>query len=230
MPCLLFKLYDKIAFAMDIYWFGQAFFKLKGKSAALLIDPFDPNVTNLKFPKPSELEADACLVTHSHPDHSNTKDLPGVSLVIEGSGEYETKGVAISGVSTFHDKVKGQDRGKNIVYHIEMDGLNLVHLGDLGHTLSDEKVSEIGECDILMVPVGGVYTIESKEAAEVVAQLEPKVIVPMHYLLPGLKAPLEGVEKFLKEMGEEGLTAQNKLTVSKDKLPEEPTVVLLNKM
>jgi L-ascorbate metabolism protein UlaG (beta-lactamase superfamily) len=216
---------------MDIYWYGQALFKLKGKSATVVIDPYDPEMIGLKAPKPSELEGiDAVLVTHPHKDHSNTALLSGEPIVINGPGEYEIKGVSITGVGLYHDKTQGSERGKNTVYHLSIDGLNIVHCGDLGHTLTDEQISEIGATDILLVPVGSVYTIDGKEASEVVAQLEPKIIIPMHYGgLPGLKPPLEGVDKFLKEMGAEQVVPQNKFTVTKDKLPDEPTVVVLNK-
>lgn len=221
-----------IKIPMDIYWYGQALFKLKGKTATLVIDPFDPDMIGLKAPKPSELEeVDAVLVTHQHGDHNNTSLLPGQPLIINGPGEYEIKGASITGVGLYHDKNQGAERGQNTVYHINLEGLNIVHCGDLGHTLTDEQVDEIGATDILLVPVGSVYTIDAKDAAEVVAQLEPKVIIPMHYGgLPGLKPPLEEVGKFLKEMGAENVVPQNKLTITRDKLPDEPTVVVLNKV
>ena len=213
---------------MDIYWYGQALFKLKGKNATIVVDPFDQAMIGLKLPKPAELEADAVLVTHSHGDHSFVEAVGGDPLKVLGPGEYEIKGVSINGISVFHDKTQGSERGKNTVYHIEMDGLDIVHVGDLGHTFTEEQIQEIGNTDILLIPVGSVYTINAKEAAEVVTQLEPKIIIPMHYGgLPGLKPPLEGVENFLKEMGAENVTPVVKLTITKDKLPEEPQVVVL---
>lgn len=213
--------------SMDIVWFGQACFKLKGKEASAVIDPYDSEFTGLKLPK--DLEANLSLKTHDHQDHSNLAAVSGEEVQISGPGEYEVKGISVVGVSTFHDKTEGSERGKNVVYNIEVDGLNIVHLGDLGHTLSEEQVLEIGTTDVLLIPVGGTYTIDAKDAAEVVAQLEPKIIIPMHYALPDLKFPLEGVDGFLKEMGAENITPVNKLTITKEKLPEEPQVVLLNK-
>lgn len=216
---------------MDIYWYGQAFFKIKGKTSTVVIDPFDPDFTGIKPPKQSELEGvDAVLVTHSHKDHNNLSIISGTPVIISGPGEYEVKGNSIVGVSTYHDKSEGKERGKNTVYHIDIDGLNVVHLGDLGCSLSEEQVSEVGNTDILLVPVGGTYTIDGKEASEIVSQLEPSIIIPMHYGgVQGLKFPLEGVDKFLKEMGAENVTPQNKISVTKDKLPEEPQVMVLNK-
>lgn len=212
---------------MDILWHGQACFKIKGKVASILIDPFDPKVTNLKGPK--DFSADVILKSHDHADHNYTAEVTGEPVMIAGPGEYEAKGVMIVGVSAFHDKVEGAERGKNTLYNIQVDGLSIVHLGDLGHLLTEEQIAEIGNADILMIPVGGFYTIDSKEAAEVVAQLEPKIIIPMHYSIDGHNSNLAGVENFLKEMGAENVTPLPKLSITKDKLPDEPQVVVLTK-
>lgn len=212
---------------MEITWFGQACFRLKGKTASVIIDPFDPDIVGLKLPK--DLTCDIALQTHDHPDHNFLKAIPPNALKITGPGEYEAKSIAISAISVFHDNKEGTERGKNIVYNVEIDGLNIVHLGDLGHFLTQEQLDAIGNCDILLIPVGGTYTIDSKRATEVVSQLEPKIVIPMHYALEGLKFPLESVENFLKEMAAENIEAQPKLSITKDKLPEELQVVLLSK-
>lgn len=214
---------------VDIIWFGQAFFKLKGKTATVVVDPFDPDFTGLKFPK--DPSADVVLKTHDHQDHSNTKAIPGNPLVFEGPGEYESKGVVITGVKSFHDKSEGSERGLNTIYNIFLDGLNIVHLGDLGQDkLTENQVQEIDKTDILLIPVGSIYTIDGKVAAGIVSQLEPKIIIPMHFGgIEGLKFPLETVENFLKEMGTEGVEPVSKLSITKDKLPEEPMVVVLSK-
>lgn len=216
---------------MDIYWYGQACFKLKGKNAQVVIDPFDSEFTGLKLPK--DLTADIVLSTHSHQDHNNTKAVTsetGKPMVFDTLGEYEVSGVVITGISSFHDDSNGSERGKNSIFHLMFDGLNIVHLGDLGQSkLTEDQISQIGQTDILLTPVGGVYTINSKQATSIVSQLEPKIIIPMHYKIDGLKFDLEGVDGFLKEMGVENITPQQKLSISKDKLPEEPQVVVLNK-
>lgn len=213
--------------AMDIYWGGQALFKLKGKTSTVIIDPFSLE-TGLKLPK--DLQADSCLITHSHPDHNNPSALTGDPVVISGPGEYEVKGVAVTGVASFHDASSGSERGKNTIYHIYMDGLNIVHLGDLGQPeLTEEQVDEIGITDVLLIPVGGVYTITAKEAPSIISQLEPRIVIPMHYKIDGLKYELEGVENFLKEMGAENVVPAPKLSITKDKLPEETQVVVLSK-
>lgn len=212
---------------MDIFFYGQAMFKLKGKSATVFIDPYKEEFTGLKLPK--DLSANVALSTHDHDDHNNVDAITDTVLKISGPGEYEVNGVSITGVSTYHDKEKGAQRGRNTVYNISIDGLNIVHLGDLGHTLSEAEIEEIGATDILLVPVGSVYTIDAKTASDVVSQLEPKIVIPMHYGLPGLKFELEPLENFLKEMGFDTVEPLPKLSITKDKLPTEMQVVVLNK-
>lgn len=216
---------------MDIYWAGQAMFRLKGKNATLVLDPFDPDFVGLKFPK--DWQAEIVLSSHEHQDHNNTSSInsqTGAPAVFKDPGEYEVGGVVITGISSFHDNTSGSQRGLNTIFHLNFDGLNIVHLGDLGQSsLSEDQITQIGEVDILLIPVGSVYTIDGKAASEIVSQLEPKIIIPMHYFIEGLKFELDGVDKFLKEMGAEGLIAQPKLSVTKERLPEEPVVILLAK-
>lgn len=215
---------------MDIYWYGQACIKLKGKNASLIVDPFDPEFVGIKLPK--DLSSDIVLVTHGHPDHNNSKAvtaLEGSPMVFDKPGEYEANGVVITGIPSFHDNTSGSERGLNIIFHIMFDGLNLVHLGDLGQSkLTEEQLAQIGQTDILFIPVGSIFTIDAKVAAEIVSELEPKIIIPIHYKIPGLKFELEGVEGFLKEMGAENVIVVPKLTISKEKLPEEPQVIVLS--
>lgn len=217
---------------MDIYWHGQACFKLKGKNTSLIIDPFDPNFVGLKLPK--DLLADVVLVSHDHEDHNNAQAVVsadgGQAAEFNKAGEYEVGGVVITAISSYHDNSQGSDRGLNIIFHLLFDNLNIVHLGDLGQAqLSEEQITQIGEVDILLVPVGSIYTIDGKAASDIVAQLEPKIIIPMHYFYEGLKFQLDPVDKFLKEMGSENVSPQPKLSITKEKLPEEPQVVVLSK-
>lgn len=216
---------------VDIWWYGQACFKVKGKSVAVVFDPFDPDFVGLGKLK---LEADIVCVSHGHEDHNNVGAIKADDgrepFVILGPGEYEKSGANIIGVASFHDDSQGQERGTNTVYKLVIDGLTIVHMGDFGQKkLTQEQVEALTGCDVLMIPVGSVYTIAGSDAPQIIAQIEPKVIVPMHYKVPGLKPPLEGVEKFLASMGKEGLSPQPKLSISSDKLPEEPEVVLLQK-
>jgi L-ascorbate metabolism protein UlaG (beta-lactamase superfamily) len=171
-------------------------------------------------------------VTHQHPDHNNVQALKDQTLVVEGPGEYETKGVEILGIQTFHDKKEGNERGLNTVYVIRMDGISICHLGDLGHQLSDSQLEEINGVDILMIPVGGVYTIDAAEAVKVIDSIEPKIVIPMHYKIPGLAAEAAGLHKideFCSEMGISKNKVEEKLVIKKKDLPSEETKVVLLK-
>lgn len=212
---------------MEITYLGHSSFRLKGKQVAVVTDPYGD--IGIKFPK--HVTADIVTVSHDHDDHNNAEAIEGNPFVILGPGEYEVKGVGIVGVSVFHDDQKGVKRGKNTIYRIEIDDLSVVHLGDLGHTLSSTEVDKLDGVDILLIPVGGFYTIDAGKAVEVVSAIEPSVVIPMHYNRTGLNqslfASLTPVSTFLKEMGKEGLSKIAKLTISKDKLPEELQVVVL---
>lgn len=215
---------------MEIQFFGHSCFRIKGKSIILITDPFDPATTGLKFPKTF---ADIITVSHPHPDHNFVAGVKGTKrrpqpFVVSAPGEYEIGGVGILGIPSFHDTQKGKERGKNTIFLINMEEIRLVHLGDLGEELSEEQVEKIGEIDILFIPVGGKYTIDSKKALGVVNALEPKVVIPMHYKLPHLSFDLAPVEDFLKLLGAEGINPLPKFIISKEKLPEERQVVVLD--
>lgn len=213
---------------MEITHLGHSSFKIRGKQVVLVTDPFDPDMVGIKFPK---LQADVVTVSHKHRDHSFKSAVEGTPLIIAGPGEYEVKGAKIIGVSTFHDSQNGEVRGKNTVYRLEIDGVSLVHCGDLGHKFDDGQLETLDGANILLVPVGGFYTIDASVASEVVSQIDPDIIIPMHYNDSRLKqenfGKLTGVDVFLKQMGKEGITPQQKLTITKDRLPNEPLVVVL---
>ena len=214
-----------------IVWAGQSCFEIsvsegKDHSATIVIDPFGD--IGLKMPS---FTADVLLTTHDHQDHSNIKAVTGEPKIFDGPGEYESKGVVVTGVKSFHDNSGGSERGLNTIFNVIIDGIRIAHLGDIGQAeLTEAQIEEIDNVDILLVPVGSVYTIDAKGAAGIIAQLEPKMVIPMHYGgVEGLKLPLDPVEKFLKEMGAENVIPVPKLTITKDKLPEETEVVLLSK-
>ncbi len=218
---------------MDLYWYGQACFKIKGKNTTVLIDPFDPSYTGLKLPK--DLQSDVVLSTHDHKDHNfvsaATTSQGSKPMTFDKPGEYEVAGVVITGINSFHDNSEGSERGKNTIFHLFFDGLDVVHLGDLGQNkLTEDQIAEIGQTDILLIPVGSIYTIDAKAASDIVSQLEPKIIIPMHYKIDGINFELDGVENFLKEMGVENISPQPKLSITKEKLPAESQVVVLSKV
>ena len=218
-----------IIWVMEISWFGHASFRLKGKETSVVTDPFKPGAVGLKFPS---VEADIVTISHGHEDHNYIAGVSGQPFVIEAPGEYEIKGVSVFGVACFHDAQQGKTRGPNIAYSIEIDGLRVCHLGDLGHKLTNSQIEELNGIDILLIPIGGTYTLGPKQAVEVITQLEPKIVIPMHYRIDGLDPrlsnQLSGVDAFLKEMGEEK-TAQPKLSITKDKLPEERELFILER-
>jgi len=213
---------------MEIKWFGQSCFELKGDKATLVIDPFEDKI-GLKLPK---LTADIVAVTHDHFDHNNVKAVSGDPFVITDPGEYEVKGISVSGIPTFHDEKGGQERGENTVYIIEVDGIRICHLGDLGHNLSDAQADMVDGVDILLIPVGGEYTIDAKKASEVTEQIEPRVVIPMHYQVQGLAGVkgLAKVDDFLSEMGVKDINKKDLLKVKKDKLPQDKTEVVVLKV
>ena len=202
---------------MTITWFGQSCFRIEAKEGSLLIDPFSKEI-GLKPPK---IKDDLVLVTHQHLDHNNIADINPEALLVDGPGEYERKGIQVQGILSYHDKSQGKERGLNTIYLIKAEEMTVCHLGDFGQgKLDDAQVEAIGDVDILLIPVGGTYTIDAKEAVEVISQIEPKIIVPMHYKIPDLKIDLDAPEKFIKEVG---LTPEkiDKLRISKKVLPVE---------
>jgi L-ascorbate metabolism protein UlaG (beta-lactamase superfamily) len=209
---------------MDITWLGHSCFRLKGSHATVITDPYSPGLGYV-LGKPT---ARIVTVSHEHPGHSYVEGVGGQPRVVNRPGEYEISEVLIIGIATFHDGERGKKRGKNIVYLMEIDEVAVCHLGDLGHVLTSEQIEDIGNVDVLLLPVGGVSTINAPMAAEVVRQLEPKVVIPMHYKTPALKVELEAVDRFLKEIGAKQVASQPKLSVNKSNLPLTSQVFLLD--
>ncbi|MBI4708647.1 MAG: MBL fold metallo-hydrolase [Candidatus Portnoybacteria bacterium] len=211
---------------MVITWYGQSCFKVQSGETVLFTDPFDKSIGLT----PPRGQANVVTISHHHYDHDNIESLASAEpFVVDGPGEYEVKGINITGVLTFHDLKEGKERGANTAYIIEIEGIKICHLGDLGQTkLSDQQLEEIDEVDILMIPVGGTWTIDGEEAVDIINEIEPKIVIPMHYKIPGLAIKLDGVDEFLKEMGIPKKETIDKLTIKKKDLPEEgPGVVVM---
>lgn len=227
---------------MTIQWFGQSFFKLntknqQGEDVVIAIDPLHKDY-GLKVP--TKFGADILLVTHGHKDHSNVDLIKNTTLsekpfLISGPGEYEVKGVMVYGIPSWHDDKQGAERGENIMYLMETEGVWIAHLGDLGQkTLENGQLEQLQGVDVLMIPVGGTFTINAKEAAGVISQIEPRVIIPMHYKIPGLTfygKSVEGIiddeKKFIKEVGLKPEVVEGKFRVTKKDLPQEETKLIL---
>ena len=182
----------------------------------MVTDPYNDDI-GMKMP---HFEADIVTISHDHHDHNNTGALRGNPFLIDTAGEYETKGVFVEGVESWHDSSDGKERGKNIIYRIEMEDISITHLGDLGHILDAKQLEKLEGTDILLIPVGGKYTINAAKAVEVISQIEPRIVIPMHYKVPGLKIDLDGVEKFIKELGIKP-RQEEKLKILKKDLPQE---------
>ncbi len=209
---------------MDITWHGHSCFTVKDKHVAVAIDPF----TDIGLKDPA-LTADILLVSHDHFDHANTAAVAGDPYVVDTPGEYESHGVMIEGIPTFHDAKQGAERGRNTIFSFRIGGTHLVHLGDLGHTLGEDTVERLGDVDILFVPVGGHFTIDAKAAAEVVKRVQPRITIPMHYQVPKLKVKeLKPVDAFLKEVGGKVRKLDQKLFKLKPAdLPEDDSLVVV---
>ncbi len=185
---------------MKVRWLGHAAFVFTAEDGTkVLTDPYVPGAYDgaVGYGKIEEV-ADIVTVSHEHADHNGARDLPGKPQVLKGSGEWAIKGVKIKGVATFHDPTKGKERGTNTIFIYEVDNLRLVHLGDLGHILDEGVLPVLGRVDVLLVPVGGVFTIDARQAAELVKMVKPRLVIPMHYKTPKLGFGIAGVEDFLK--------------------------------
>lgn len=206
---------------MNIVWYGQSCFKIQGKDIALVTDPFDKE-TGLKPPSGT---ADIVTISHEHFDHSNRDAIKGEPFVIDGPGEYEIKKVMVRGIESYHNMEKGAERGMNTIFTIIMDDIRICHLGDLGQkSLEADQLKAIGEVDVLFVPVGGFFTINSKEADAVISQIEPRIIVPMHYRIEGVKGDLtklDDIKSFCQDHNLDPKGTVSKISIKKKDLPEE---------
>lgn len=187
--------------SVTIRWFGQACFLASWASGGrVLFDPFDRSY--LDYQLPDDLRADIVCVSHEHADHNNVKAVHGTPVVLRGSAgirSAQRAGLSVRSVDAWHDDARGAERGPDTIYLVEKEGLRLCHLGDLGQVPTDAQVGQIGEVDVLFLPVGGHFTLDLSRLDEVIARLKPKVIIPMHYkTLATRELPLAPVDEFLR--------------------------------
>jgi len=181
---------------MNIKYLGHAAFVItSGTGIKIITDPYETS-HDLTYGEITE-SADIVTVSHDHFDHSNVAAVKGNPEVVRRTGRSTAKGMEFRGIATYHDEAKGKLRGNNIIFCFEVDGIRVCHLGDLGHLLDDKQVAEIGSVDIVLIPVGGYYTIDAKAATEVCNQLKPRVIMPMHYKTEKGIPNIVGVDGFL---------------------------------
>ncbi|HHX58238.1 MAG TPA: MBL fold metallo-hydrolase [Candidatus Moranbacteria bacterium] len=214
---------------MLITYYGHSCFKIQTKpkrgdqDVTIYLDPFDKSVGL----KPPQGKADIVLSSHSHSDHSNTQGLREGFFLVDAPGEYTLQGISIIGLESFHDDQKGALRGRNTIFIIESEGMRVCHLGDLGHPLSEEQVEEIGDIDILMIPVGGTYTIDAQTAQKISAHIEPSVIIPMHYKMKDSTIDVADEKEFLSLFGAEGKQVETKLNLKKKDTDEKENHIIL---
>lgn len=209
---------------MKIKWFGHACFLITSDSGARIVtDPFD-NSVGYELP---DVEADIVTVSHNHFDHNNAGLVKGNPMKLEKPGRFVEKRIDIIGVSTFHDELSGSKRGMNVIFKFDVDGIMVCHCGDLGHVLTMEQAAEIGHVDVLLVPVGGTFTVDAAKAFEVVRQLKPEVTIPMHYKTGVLDFPIEGVDRFLNLAGGGERIGSQEIELVKSKLSGYPDIIVL---
>lgn len=217
---------------MQITYHGHSCFKLKGELGSVVTDPFDDKVVGVPL---ARLSAEIVTISHQHPDHNAATKVKGTTkranpFLIDQAGEYEVGGISVFGVKTFHDQVGGAEKGHNTVFKILLDNVSICHLGDLAHQLDYKQLDDIGMVDVLLVPVGGPYSLMDEAALKVINAISPNIVIPMHYRTADYPSDsrLRGLEPFLQVYGMSPEPV-DKLIVDKDRLPEETQLVVLQR-
>ncbi len=205
---------------MEITWYGLSCFRItERKNATVVTDPYNGN---LGLPA-LKLKADVITVSHDAPGHNGVDSVSGWEHALDGPGEYEIGSVFITGIKTNFNA----ESNRNVLYLFDYDGLTVAHLGDMKKVPAQTQIDALEQVNILLVPVGGGNSLGAAQAAELVSMLEPNIVIPMHYQIPGLKLELETVDRFLKEMGVSEPVEENSLKISSSNLPEETETVIL---
>lgn len=207
----------------EIKWLGHNCFRIRAKEATVIIDPVD-RVTGYAMPKQA---ADIVTLSHEHKGHANLNAIKAPYQVVNGPGEYEMHGVFITGMRTYHDAVKGAERGYNTCYLIELEGIIFCHLGDLGHPLSSEQAEAMSNADVLMIAAGAPGIITFEQAAEIVGHIEPKIVIPMQFATANGDKDAGDIEAFCKALGVALPESTDKLTIRHSDLGETTDVVVL---
>lgn len=214
---------------MKINWYGHAAFSIVTEQGTkIIIDPYESGGYDgaLAYGRIQE-KADIVITSHDHADHNYTKDIQGAYRLINQAGAYEVKDVKLRLIPAFHDASAGKERGKNLISVMEADDLVVVHLGDLGHGLDAAALKNIGKMDILLMPVGGFFTIDAAEATQVMTAINPMVTIPMHYKTEKCGFPIAPVENFTGSRKNVRMLNQSEWAVQKATLPKEPEIIVL---
>jgi L-ascorbate metabolism protein UlaG (beta-lactamase superfamily) len=213
---------------MKITYIGHSSFKIEVNKKTVVLDPYDPTVFGYDFP---ETKADILLLSHNDPETRYIAGVMDYEFMFDSPGEYEISEIFIYGLPTFHDAAEGKERGENTIFLIENEDFSVLHLGSLGHPLSEETLQKIGDVDVLMIPVGGNYVIDAEAASKVISSLEPGIVIPMHYWTKDSKyeGELAKLEKFLEEMGvKKGIAPKDSVELKNlSSVPDETKIVVL---
>lgn len=211
---------------MKIKWLGHASFLVTSKDNIRIInDPYTVG-KGLNY-QPINESADIVTASHNHGDHNNVEVIRGNPKILKEPGSYDVKGIELKTVSSFHDETKGSQRGSNLIFCFRVDGINLCHLGDLGHRLSQQQISEIHDVDVLFIPVGGFFTIDANQAEATVQAIKPRIIIPMHFKNLKVDYPITSLDQFLKGKKNIRKVDSSEVEIKKEELPEEPEIVVL---
>jgi L-ascorbate metabolism protein UlaG (beta-lactamase superfamily) len=212
---------------MKLKYLAHSSFLLTSSSGIRIVT--DPYSIGADFRhKPVNEPADIVTVSHDHGDHNAVSTVPGSPDIIRVDGTTQSKGITIKGISTYHDESEGKQRGKNIVFCFSIDGINVCHMGDLGHMLDSAQIKELGDVDVLLIPVGGFFTIDAATATKICDDLKPGIIVPMHYKTQEKDLPIAGVEDFIAGKKNVEQMAKSEVQIEKDKLPDSTAIYVLS--
>lgn len=214
---------------MKIRWLGHAAFLIESeKGTRIITDPYESGgYGGAVGYGPIDQEADVVVVSHGHSDHSFVEGVPGSPEIVKGPGRHQAAGIEFNGVACFHDDSNGRERGKDTMFVFEVDGITVCHTGDLGHQPTDEQLKSLGRVDVLLVPVGGMYTIDAAEATRLAQRLSAKVVIPMHFQTDKCTFPIATVDDFLKDKQAVRRDGSSEVTLARDSLPGQTEIIVL---
>ncbi len=207
----------------EFKWFGHGCFRVRGREATIILDPVGKS-TGYSLPRQ---KADIVTVSHEHPGHNALGSVQDGYFLIDGPGEYEVSEVSITGIRTFHDKQGGKEQGYNTIYIFDLEDVRICHLGDLAHPLTESQTEGLDGVDVLLVPVGGGHALDAQGATELIGQLEPRIVIPMHYRTAGGDANLQDISAFAHALGITDVAPVEKVSIRKSDLPETVKIIIL---